>query len=401
MRYCRSRIALKSVLALVVVAVGSSAVRADWPNFFGPKLDGKSDETGFKKELKAAPKPVWERTVGSAFSSFAAVGNRIYTCGESEKQQTLYCLNADNGEIVWQKPFEKRFKNEHGDGTRATPTVDGDRVYVLGAYGKLICVDAATGKDIWENQFKNVPTWAYSGSVLIEGDLAIVSAGKGHGSLVAYEKKTGKEVWKCGDDQVGYATPYPFTFNNHRYVVGFMGNAAIIAEMKTGREVWRQPWKTSWDVNAAMPIFQDGHLFITSGYETGAGLFKLSADGDKLGATQVWKSDVLLTKFQSCILHNGKLYASDQNALKCVDFMTGKEIWSVPRIKNGTMLLADGHFILLTEQGQLQIADASAAQFNPITKIDILDGRCWSLPVLHQGRLYARNLERIVCIDLR
>lgn len=388
-------------LSMTAGLLSPLSVRADWPNFFGPKFDGKSDETGFKKEFKQAPKPSWERTIGSAFSSFAVVGDRLYTCGEAEKQQALYCLNANTGEVIWQKPFEKQYKNEHGDGTRATPTVDGDRVYVLGAFGKLICVDAATGKDIWEKQFNNVPTWAYSGSVLIEGDLAIVSAGKGHGSLIAYEKKTGKEVWKVGDDQVGYATPYPFTFNNQRYVVGFMGNVAIIAEMKTGREVWRSAWKTSYDVNAAMPIFHDGHLFFSSGYDTGCGLFKLAADGDKLSATQVWKSDVLLTKFQSCILHNGKLYASDQNALKVVDFMTGKELFKQAKIKNATMVLADEHFIMLTEQGQLQIAKAGGAEFTPITKVSILDGRCWSIPVLDKGRLFARNMDRVVCLDLK
>lgn len=390
---------LSFIVTGLCVAVASA--RADWPNFFGSKFDGKSDVTGFKKDFKEAPKPLWERTLGAAFSSFAVVGDRLYTCGEAEKQQALYCLNADTGEVIWQKPFEKQYKNEHGDGTRATPTVDGDRVYVLGAFGKLICVDAATGKDIWMKQFNNVPTWAYSGSVLIEGELAIVSAGKGHGSLIAYEKKTGKEVWKVGDDQVGYATPYPFTFNNQRYVVGFMGSAAIIADVKTGREVWRSPWKTSYEVNAAMPIFHDGYLFFSSGYDTGCGLFKLAADGDKLSATQVWKSDVLLTKFQSCILHDGKLYASDQNALKVVDFMTGKELFKQAKIKNGTMVLADEHFILLTEQGQLQIAKAGAAEFTPITKVSILDGRCWAVPVLHKGRLFARNLDRVVCLDLK
>lgn len=378
----------------------ASSARADWPNFFGPKFDGKSEETGYKKELKEAPKPIWEKQVGSAFSSFAVVGDRLYTCGESDKQQTLLCLDANNGNVIWQTPFEKQYKNEHGDGTRATPTVDGDRVYVLGAYGKLICANAADGKVIWEKQFGNVPTWAYSGSVLIEGDLAVVSAGKGHGSLMAFEKKTGKEVWKTGDDLVGYATPYPFTFNNQRYIVGFMGEAAIIVEAKTGREVWRSAWKTDYNVNATMPIFHDGHLFLSSGYDTGCGLFKLAADGDKLKATEVWKNDVLLTKFQSCILHEGKLYVSDQNALKIVDFMTGKELFKQAKIKNGTMLLADGHFILLTEQGQLQIAKASGAEFNPLTKVSILDGRCWSTPVLHRGRLFARNLERIVCLDL-
>ncbi len=374
---------------------------ADWPNFFGPRYDGKSDETGFKKASDQPLKMLWDRQIGSAFSSFACVGDRIYTCGEADKQQVLYCLNADTGAVVWQTPFEKEFRNEHGDGTRATPTVNDGRVYILGAHGRLLCVDAATGKEIWEKQFNHKPTWAYSGSILIEDDLAIASAGKDDGALVAFNKKTGDLVWKCGDDPVGYATPYPFTFNGKRYVVGFMGNSTLAADITTGREVWRMPWKTDWDVNAAMPIFHDGYLFLTSGYTTGCALLKLSQEGDKLTSTTVWKSDVLLNKFQSCILHEGKLYGSDQTALKCVDFMTGKEMWSKPRLKNGTLLLADEHLVFLTEGGQLQIAKASPDDFVPSLKADILTGRCWALSALHGGRLYARNLERVVCFDLR
>ncbi len=391
-----------ALFGLLLLTIPISPVAgADWPNFLGPNYDGKSEEKGFKKSWTEPLKLVWQRDVGSAFSSFACVGNRIYTCGEKDKQQVLYCLDADTGNVVWQNPFEKQYRNEHGDGTRATPTVHDGRVYILGAHGLLLCVDAKTGSELWRKQFNHQPTWAYSGSVLIEGDLAIASAGKKDGALVAFDKKTGSPAWTCGDDPVGYATPYPFSFNNQRYVVGFMGNSALIADARTGREVWRMPWKTDWEVNAASPIFHDGHLLLTSGYTTGSALFKLALEGEKLGATQVWKSDVLMNKFQSCILHEGKLYASDQNAFKCVDFLTGKELWKKAKIKNGTLVLADGHLLLLTEGGQLQIAKASAEDFVPLTTADILTGRCWSVPVLNNGRLYARNLERVVCFDLR
>jgi len=198
---------------------GSVSASADWPNFLGPRYDGKSDEKGFKTNWTEPLKLVWERNVGSAFSSFACVGNRVYTGGAQDKQQVLYCLNADTGEVIWQKPFEKEYRNEHGDGTRATPTVHDGRVYILGANGLLLCVDANTGAEVWHQQFNHEPTWAYAGSVLIEGDLAIASAGKDDGALVAFNKKTGDPVWKCGDDPVGYATPYPFTFNGQRYIV--------------------------------------------------------------------------------------------------------------------------------------------------------------------------------------
>jgi len=389
-------------LAFAAASLGSSvSLGGDWPNFLGPRYDGKSDEKGLKTNWAEPLKLVWEREVGSAFSSFALVGERLYTCGEQDKQQVLYCLDANTGAVVWQKPFEKQYRNEHGDGTRATPTVHDGRVYIVGAHGLLLCLDAGSGNEVWRQQFNHQPTWAYSGSVLIEGDLAVASAGKDDGALVAFDKKTGSPVWKCGDDPVGYATAYPFSMNDQRYLVGFMGNAVLIAEAKTGREVWRTAWKTDWDVNAASPIFHDGYLFLTSGYTTGSAVLKLAYEGEKLASTQVWKSDVLMNKFQSCILHEGKLYGSDQSALKCVDFLSGKEHWKKPRIRNGTLVFADGHLLLLTEGGQLQIAKASPEDFVPLGTADILTGRCWSVSVLNGGRLFARNLDRVVCFDLR
>lgn len=379
----------------------ASTTRADWPNFRGPRFDGVSDARGLVTQSSEPLKFVWERAIGSAFSSFAAVGDRIYTVGEEKGEQTLLCLDAATGAVIWSKPFEKQFRNEFGDGCRATPTVHDGRVYVQGAHGKLICVEAATGRDVWSHQFNHVPTWGYSGSVLIEGDLAMASGGDDDGAIVAFNKATGKIVWKTGDDPAGYSTPYPFEFNGARYVVGFTGKSAIVVEAKTGKLVWREEWQTDWQVNAAMPIFHDGHLFLSSGYRTGAALYRMKADGDKLTGEEVWRSKVLLNKFQSSILHSGHLYTSDEKALKCVEFLTGREMWKVPRIQNGTIVLADGHLYLLTEDGELQIAKADPEKYEPATKAAVSTKLCWSVPVIHQGRMYLRNLETVKCFDLR
>lgn len=375
---------------------------ADWPNFRGPNHDGISPETGFKKEWDKPIPLVWERELGSGFSSFAIVGDKLYTCGTRSRQQTVFCLNAATGEVVWQKPLEQAYPEpQGGDGPRATPTVHDGRVYVLGAFGKFVCLDAKTGEEIWTQKFRFRPQWGYSGSVLVEGNLAIASGGDKDGALVAYDRKTGKEVWKCGEDPVGYATPYPFTFNGKRYVVGFTGNAALIAELETGRQVGRMEWITDWKVNAAAPIFHEGHLFFSSGYRHGATLMKLQSKGDELAATPVWENKVIRNKFQSSVLHEGHLYTSDENSLKCVEFMTGKEKWKVNRIKDSTLLIADGHILLLTEDGELQIAKASPAEYKPLTKAAVLSDRCWAVPVLHEGRLYVRNLERMKCFNLK
>lgn len=395
-----------SLWLLAFSAAAACAHAEDWPNFRGPRYDGISRETGLKSRTDQPLKLIWERDVGPAFSSFAIVGDRLFTCGTIDKKQTLLCLNAKTGEPIWQTPFEEQYvERQGGDGTRATPTVDGQRVYVLGALGTVACFNAADGTDVWKQRFGDVPTWGYSGSVLIEGDRAIVAVGSKSGGLRAFDKASGKELWTVGDDAASYASPYPFTMDGQRYVVGFLAKSVVIVTPE-GQEVCRIPWKTDWDVNAAGPIFHDGHLFISSGYDTGSALFKLKRDGDKLTAEQLWKSKVLLSKFQTAILHQGHLYCSDQRSLYCVDFLKGEKRWRELRVgeykaKDGTLVMAEGNLYFLTEKGELVIAPADPEKFTELARARILDGLCWSVPVIHDGKLYARDLKRLVCFDLK
>jgi outer membrane protein assembly factor BamB len=287
-----------------------------------------------------------------------------------------------------------------GSGTRATPTVDDGRVYIFGAKGRLLCCDAKTGDEIWSQSYKRAPQWGYSGSVLIEGQRAIFSPGGSDGALRAVDKMSGKLAWTCGSDEAGYATPYPFVFDGKRYICGFAANSAVVADAASGREALSIPWETDWKVNAASPIFHDGHLLLSSGYKTGAGLFRLRRNKGKLTAEEVWKNKNVLSKFQSPILWDKHLYVSDEKGFKCVDFMTGDIVWEKRRIANGTIILADGQLILMTEKGAVQTGKVGTEEFKPEAEASIL-GKCWTVPVLHNGRLYARDMDKAVCLDLR
>ena len=176
--------------------------------------------------------------------------------------------------------------------------------------------------------------------------------------------------------------------------------AAIATDLETGREVWREPWKTSYDINASAPIFHDGHLFLTSAYGTGCALFKLTPDGDTLKGEEVWRSKVIVNKFQQCILWDGALYCGDDQTLKCVEFMTGNELWKMPRMANATIILADKQLIVFSQEGKLMIAPVSSKEFKPTAEAQILANRCWTIPLLHDGKLYCRNLEKAVCVDI-
>lgn len=386
----------------VVVAAGSVLAADEWPNFLGPNYDNISREGGLKTDWSSPLKLVWERNVGDSFSSFAIAGGRAYTCGTKDGKQVLLALNANDGAIVWEFPIENAyFEAQGGSGTRATPTVRDGKVYILGATGRLACVATADGKLIWEHKFSDHPQWGYSGSVLVDGQLAIVSIGGKQGALIAFDKDTGKQVWKSGTQPVGYSTPYPFSFEGKRYICGFLGESAVIAQADDGKQVWELGWKTDWNVNAATPIFHDGYLFLSSGYDHGATLVKLAKQGDKITHTKVWESKVLLCKFQSAVLLDGHLYCSDDKGLKCVEFLTGNLKWEKKRVEHGTMVIAEGHFFLLTEKGELIIAPATPEKYEPKTTAQILSGRCWTLPVLCNGRIFARDLDRLVCFSLK
>jgi len=389
-----------------LLVICSPLYGADWPCWRGPQYDGISRETGVTLPWTAAPKVLWELQPGPAFSAVTAVGDLVYTCGTEGGKQVLLCLRAETGDLVWKKTFAGGVKDHQGgDGTRATPTLDDGRVYIFGGEGTLLCADAKTGAEIWSKKFSNPPTWKYSGSVLIEDNMAIISPGGPDGGLLALDKENGDVIWKGGKGGAGYATPYPFTFEGTRYMAGVLAKKVIIVEAETGREVWSMPWITSYNVNASTPIYHDGHLFISSGYGHGSILLKLRTDGDGLATTTVWEGRAIANKFHTCILLDGKLYGADERKLKCVDFLTGQEAWSLNQVAGdgtrfGTLVLCQGHFIFLTQSGQLSVAKASPSGFDAVGSNRVLSGRCWTVPTIHNGRLYVRNLEKLVCLEL-
>ena len=398
----QSRYVPIAVTLAVLFAMAGTMQAAEWPNWRGPNHDGISQEKGFETRWESPPPKVWEADLGAAYSTFTCVKGRVYTCGTKDKQQVLYCLDAKTGRVTWETPFESEYRSDQGSGTRATPTIDGGRVYIQGGHGYLGCFKADDGKELWNRRFSAAPKWGYSGSVLIEGDLAIVMPGGKDGALLALNKKTGKPVWTCGTSGAGYATPYPFTFEGRRYIVGFLAKEAMIADAKTGRQVWSMPWETSWDVNAASPIFHNGYLFLSSGYGHGAIVVKLSKSGTDLTSAKVWQNDTVQCKFQSAVLHEGHLYSAGETGLKCVEFATGREVWAHDRrVKHATIVVADGHLLVLTERGQLLIAKASKTGFEPITSVPLLSSkRSWTVPALYRGHLYVRDLHHAACFKL-
>ena len=398
------------LLALAAFALGARPLAADdWPQWRGPERNGSSAEKGWLDAWPAGGPPIaWKAEVGRGLSSIVVAKGRAFTMGNDDNTDGVFCFDAATGRAVW----SHKYPSDLGDkyflgGTAGTPTVDGERVYALGRWGDLHCFEAATGKVVWS---KNVvqetglpaPEWGFGGSPLVLGDLLLLNVGE---AGLALDKATGKVAWKSAAKESGYSTPLPFGTDG---LVLFSSTKAYIAvDPKTGREAWRAPWVTQYGVNAADPIVDGGRLFLSTGYTKGAALFKMGKGEPEIA----WRSRVLNSQMNAAVRVGAHLYGVDGDQadkaapkaeLKCIELATGEEQWSVSGFGTGAVTAADGRLIALSELGELMVAPVSPERFRPTARAKVLDGRCWTVPVLANGRIYCRNTEgRVVCVDVR
>lgn len=386
-----------AILALSAVA----ATAADWPNFRGPTHDGISKETGWTAEWPAAgPKVLWKAKVGMGFSAVTVASGKAYTQGNTKDEDTIFCFDANNGTSVWKHSYAAPLDPKYYEGgTSATPTVDGDRVYTISKRGIVHCLGAADGKVIWTKNLQEelgakIPDWGFAGSFFIEGDLAILNIGT---AGTALDKKTGKVVWTSGTEESGYSTPFPYDAGGERAVMLAIKQDVIAVKIKDGKELWRFPWKTQYDVNAANPILSGSKVFISSGYNRGGGVFDIS----KNPPAKVWENKNMRNHMASSVLWQGHLYGVDENQLRCVVFDTGEVKWTDKVSGKGSLILADGKLIVLTERGELIVANPSPEGFKPISRAQVVGGKCWAAPTLANGKIYVRTGPGdVVCVDV-
>jgi|JI6StandDraft_1071083.scaffolds.fasta_scaffold00361_17 outer membrane protein assembly factor BamB len=388
-----------------LIALGASAVSAaDWPIWRGPTYDGISTEKDWK--LSGEPKTLWEAEVGLGFASFVVGDGRVLTSGHADEKDTVWCLDAVTGKMIWKHEYPADLGDKYYEGgTSNTPTIDGDKVYHLSRWGDLFCFDAATGKIVWEKNVQketeaNIPDWGFAGAPLVQGGLLVLNVGK---AGLGVDKVSGKIVWKSDTDSAGYSTPYPITRDGKKLAIIGSGDAYNAIQIEDGTPVWSYRWATRYGVNASDPILSGDSLFISTGYNKGCTLLKLTDSQPE----KVWESKVLKNQFNSSVLLDGYLYGidGDQNSrcsLKCVKLADGKVAWEEKSIGFGSLMAADGRLIILTEKGELVVAKATTEKFDEISRAQVLSGRCWSAPVLANGRVYVRNAPgHVVCLEAK
>lgn len=388
---------------ILLLAVSASA--GDWPIYRGPHHDGISRETEWALP-KSGPPKLWQANIGIGYSSIAVANGFAYSMGNVDGVDTVYCFDAVSGKELWKHSYDAELGPLYYEGgPGATPTVDGDRVYTISKWGDLLCFDAKSGKIRWQRHLESeegsiLVDWGFSGAPYPYGKLLLLNVGT---AGMAVDKLSGKTVWKSENGECGYSTPYPFKWKGKTHFVFSSGNSYSGVDPTTGKRSWEITWYTRYGVNAADPIVGDDQIFVSSGYSKGAGMFQLGSAEPK----ELWRARKYRNQFNSSVLIAGHLYGfdGDNNSrakLKCVSWKTGEDLWEEDGIGFGSLLAADSKLIVLSPKGELIVAPASTKGFKPIARAKIIGGKCWTVPTLANGRLYARNAQGdLVCVDLR
>ena len=391
------------VMSVWMISGSAGAVdSADWPQFRGVDQDGISKDTHWNPlALAPGPKVLWEKDVGAGYAAVSVCGDRVFTAGNENNQDTIYALSIKTGEVMWKHSYA--CPGGGYPGPRATPATDGAVVYTLSREGVLLCLDAKIGALKWEKHLSQEfgaanLKWGFSGSPVIRGDKLLINAGE-YG--IVLNRNTGAKVWASPAGTGGYAAPVFFNNGKANYLAVFSSKSMVVVDFATGKKLGECPWETSYDVNAADPIVKDGQIFISSGYGKGAAL--IDARGDSL--QQVWVNKSMKNHFSSCVLLNGYLYGFDGNAgngsLKCLEFATGNEKWS-EKIGFGALMAVGDHLVALNEQGDLFIIKASPAGYDLVSSSKkVLGKTCWTSPVMCRGIIFCRNEKgHLVALDV-
>ena len=388
---------------------------ADWPCWRGPTADGKSAVTGIRKDWSNGLTKRWEvrflcqGTHTATWSSPVVCGSRLIVPGRGEGSDLVFCLDSGNGDLIWFKSYKARTHTSRGPGPRATPFIDQDRVYTFGRGGDLACWRLLDGELLWRQNVQDAggkePTWGHSSSPLVYEDKVFVQGG-GRALVVAYDKMTGRLAWKSAEGNAGYAALTPLKVDDTMRLLAFHGMGLACLDPSDGTTLWMVPWKTSYGVNATTPAIAGTTIFITSGYNTGCQAIKAENGQAKL----LWRSKAVASQHSDPVIIDGFIYGysgqSDQNAgyFKCVKLDSGEEKWSTGAIGWGTTTYVDGHLLCMDIKGNLFLVRPDPNRFERITQLKAALGEVtdpvWTVPVVANGKLYLRYMQRLVCYDL-
>lgn len=405
-------------MLFLTLGFGTNVESEDWPRWRGPRGNGTWNGPELPQQWpEGGPKQLWSTPVGGGYSGVSVVGDRVYTMDrltEPEEVERVLCIDAGTGERIWTHSYPVAYENlDYGNGPRSQPTVHDGRVYTLGARGNLTCLDASTGDLVWAVDTMSelgagIPTWGFAASPLIYGKTVIAHVGAvPNGCVVAFDKETGKEVWRGGEDPAGYCTPMVVTHSNSDRLIVWNPMNVVSMSPTSGEVYWKVPYKVTNGVSIASPIYEEGLLFV-SGYWEGSKAIRL---GDRPGEhTLAWEENRWLRGLMSQALYrDGYGYNLDKfHGLVCFEMATGEKVWDdgnrmTPKARNpqaSMVWLGDGdRTLVLNSDGDLILARFTPEGYVEQDRANII-GFTWAHPAFAGDRVYARSDSVMVSVEL-
>jgi outer membrane protein assembly factor BamB len=394
----------------------TSVVAEDWPRWRGPRGDGTWQAPPLPDRWPAGgPRRVWSRPIGGGFAGLTVAGDRLFAFDReatapaapdaADGFERLVCLDAADGKLLWEYKYPTRYGplGGYNNGPRAAPTVHDGRVYTFGAVGHLCCLDAATGKLVWSRdtvrEFQaRVPEWGFASAPVIDGERVVVHPGADGGCYMALDRRTGREVWRALSDPAGYGTPILIDAPGGRQLVGWTPENVHGLDAETGQPLWSVPYKVTYNVSIATPVFQEGVVFVT-GYWEGSKAIRLGPR--PTDAALLWEDTKTPRGLMAQPLYrDGHLYTVERTrGLVCTELKTGKHLWDdhalTPKARNphANMVWAgDGDRVLIVSSaGELILARLSPRGYREESRAKVIDGQVWSHPAFAGRHLYVRS----------
>ncbi|MBI3830018.1 MAG: PQQ-binding-like beta-propeller repeat protein [Planctomycetes bacterium] len=385
----------------------------DWPAFRGAGRDSKLAGVRIDTNWQAQPpKELWRKRVGPGWSSFCALGGRIFTQEQWGEEEAVVCYDAGTGAQLWAHTDKARFTEIiAGPGPRATPTFHEGKLFVLGAAGKLNALDAQTGKAVWTQDIAadsgtKVPVWGFCSSPLVAAGVVTVFPGGEEGkAMLGYDAATGKLLWSSGKGRVTYCSTQLAKIGENEQILISTEFGLTGFEPASGKVLWNFEWLLKDEMARVVQptVLEDGDLVIGTGFGMGIKRVHVAQENGAWTAKEVWSSRGLSPYYNDSVAHAGCLFGFNANFLACVSASDGKEKWHVQGYGNGQiLLLADqGLLLVLTEKGAVALVEAKPDGCHEIARFQALQGKTWNHPVLAHGKLFVRNGEEMACFELK
>ena len=401
------------ILGLGLSFLAGQARAGDWPQFLGPTRNGVSTESGLATSWpKGGPRVVWQREVGAGWSSPVVADGRLILLHRMGDNEVVEGLDASDGTKQWRFEYPTAYTDDFGfdPGPRATPLIAGKHVYTLGAEGKMHCLELATGKKVWQRALSDdyqaaKGFFGIATSPVLEGDLLLVNVGGKDAGIVALKKDTGREVWRATKDAASYSSPVVATINGDRRALFLTREGIVVLDPSNGKVLFTKRWRSrnNASVNAATPVVVGNEIFFSASYETGAVLLAARNSGFE----ETWSNDESMSNhYGTSIYKDGYLFGfhgrqERKASLNCIDWKTGKVQWTNERFGCGSMIRAGDLLIILSEDGELVLVEATPKGYQEKARAQVLGGGCRAQIALTNGRLYARDTKKLVCLELK